>query len=75
MASEKPRMHESWQMYLNAAVVSCYGVATMSRMLENIGLFCKRALQKRPVFCKETYIFKHPTHRSHPIRVNDEGHA
>ena len=43
-----------------------YGVATISRMLKNIGLFCKRALQKRPVFCKETYI-KHPTHRSHPI--------
>ena len=39
----------------------------MSRMLKNIGLFCKRALQKRPVFCKETYIFKHPAHRSHPI--------
>jgi len=39
----------------------------MSRMLKNIGLFCKRDLQKRPIFCKETYIFKHPTHRSHPI--------
>jgi len=47
-----------------------YGVATISRMLKNIGLFCKRALQKRPVFCKETCIFKHPTHRSHPIECN-----
>ena len=46
---------------------SSYGVATMSRILKNIGLFCKRDLQKRPIFCKETYIFKHPTHRSHPI--------
>ena len=45
-----------------------YGVATISRMLKNIGLFCKRDLQKRPIFCKETYIFKHPTNRSHPIR-------
>ena len=44
-----------------------YGVATISRMLKNIGLFCKRALQKRPIFCKETYIFKHPTNRSHLI--------
>jgi len=42
-------------------------VATISRMLKNIGLFCKRDLQKRPIFCKETYIFKHPTNRSHPI--------
>ena len=46
-----------------------YGVATISRMLKNIGLFCTRALQKRPVFCKETCIFKHPTRRSHPIWV------
>jgi len=42
----------------------------MSRMLKNIGLFCKRALQKRPVFCKETCILKHPTHRSHPIALH-----
>jgi len=51
-----------------------YGVATISRMLKNIGLFCKRDLQKRPIFCKETYIFKHPTHRSHPI-VNTQWYA
>jgi len=44
-----------------------YGVATISRLLKNIGLFFKRDLQKRPIFCKETYIFKHPTNRSHPI--------
>ena len=49
--------------------VSLYEVATISRMLKNIGLFCKRDLQKRPIFCKETYIFKHPTHRSHPICI------
>ena len=44
-----------------------YTVATISRMLKNVGLFCKRALQKRPIFCKEKYIFKRPTNRSHPI--------
>jgi len=42
-------------------------------MLKNIGLFCKKVLQKRPVFCKETCIFKHPTHRSHPIAAT--GHS
>ena len=26
---------------------------TISRLLKIIGLFCKRALQKRPIFCKE----------------------
>ena len=44
-----------------------YRVATISRKLKNIGLFCKRALQKRSIFCKETYILKQPTNRSHPI--------
>jgi len=44
-------------------------------MLKNIGLFCKRALQKRPVFCKETCIFKHPTNRSHPIVIFHGGRA
>ena len=55
---------------INAPYTYDYGVATISRMLKNIGLFCKRALQKRPVFCKETCIFKHPTNRSHPIYIN-----
>ena len=49
------------------AVSLDYGVASISRMLKNIGLFCKRALQKRPIFLKETYIFKHSINRSHPI--------
>jgi len=44
-----------------------HGVATISRLLKIIGLFCKRALQKRPIFSKETYNFKEPTNRSHPI--------
>jgi len=44
-----------------------YGVASISRMLRNKGLFCKRALQKSPIFCKETYILKHPINGSHRI--------
>ena len=38
-----------------------YGEATMSRLLKIVGLFCKRALQKRPIFSKETCNFKEPT--------------
>jgi len=49
------------------APVYIYGVATISRLLKIIGLFCKRALQKRPIIFKETYNFKEPTNRSHPI--------
>jgi len=39
-----------------------------------IGLFCKRALQKRRYSAKETYNFIDPTDRSHPIG-NDYGVA
>ena len=42
-------------------------MSTISRFLQIIGLFSKRALQKRPIFCKEIYDFKEPTNRSHPI--------
>jgi len=46
-----------------------YGVATISRLLKMIGLFCKRALWKRLYSAKETYHFKEPTNRSHPIHT------
>jgi len=44
-----------------------YGVATISRLLKRIGLFCKRALWKILYSAKETYNFQEPTDRSHPI--------
>ena len=43
------------------------GVATISRLLQIIGLFCKRALQKRLYSTKETYNFKEPNNHSHPM--------
>jgi len=48
----------------------------MGRMLKNknIGLFCKKALQKWRIFCKETYIFKHLTKHSHHIVVELTAH-
>jgi len=42
------------------------GVATISRLLKIIGI-CKRDLLKRRYSGKETYNFKEPTNRSHPI--------
>ena len=47
--------------------VNPYGVASISRLLKITGLFCKGALQKRRYSAKETYNFKEPTNRSHPI--------
>jgi len=44
-----------------------YGVALVSRIDKMIGLFCKRALQKRRYSAKVTYNFIDPTDRSHPI--------
>ena len=46
-----------------------YWVATVSRLLKIIGLFCKRALYKRRYSAKETYNFKESTNRSHPIAL------
>jgi len=44
-------------------------VATISRLLQIIGLFCKRAISKRLYSAKEIYKLKEPTNRSHPIPV------
>jgi len=46
-----------------------YGVATISRLLQIIGLFGKRALYKRRYSAKETYNFKEPINRSHPTSI------
>ena len=44
-------------------------MATIGRLLKSIGLFYKRALYKRLYSAKETFNFKEPTNRSHPIYV------
>jgi len=54
-------------LFSTYSVFCRYGVATISRLLKIIGLFCKRALWNRRYSAKETYDFKEPTHRSHPI--------
>jgi len=68
--------NESWHMTYYAqytlrsdtyATHYTYGVASIRRLLKMIGLFCKRALQKRLYSAKETYNFMEPTNRSHPI--------
>jgi len=43
-----------------------YGVATISRLLKITGLFCKRALEKRPIFSKrDLYVNYHPICKLH----------
>jgi len=52
-----------------------YGVASSSRLLKIIGLFCKRALLKRRYSAKETWNFKEPTNRSHLIHMKRRIHS
>jgi len=44
-----------------------YGVATISRLLQIITLFCGISSLLQGSFAKETYKFKEPNNRSHPI--------
>ena len=44
------------------------GSATIRRLLQIIGLFCK-IVSSKGSFAKETYNFKEPTNRSNPIRT------
>jgi len=44
-------------IYENRPVKKTYGMATISRLLKNIGLFCKRALQKRRFSAEESSNF------------------
>jgi len=45
-------------------------VATISRLLKILGLFCRISSLLQGSFAKDTYNFKAPADRSHPIRVN-----
>jgi len=48
-----------------------YGVPTISRLLKIIGPFCRISSLLKDSFAKETYNFKEPTNRSHPIVMSD----
>ena len=48
-------------------------MATISRLLKLIGLFCKIKSLLLGSFAKETYNLKEPTNRSHPLRPQCRG--
>ena len=54
----KTKMCGMTRPYVLEPLPNTHGVAAISRLLKNIGLFCKRAPQKRPIFCKRTLYFK-----------------
>ena len=51
----------------DSSICEAYGVATISRLLKIIRLFCRIPSLLQGSFAKETYNFKEPTNRSHPI--------
>jgi len=50
-------------------------VPSISRLLKNIGLFCRMSSLLQGSFAKEDYNFKEPTSRSHPIAAMSHGVA
>jgi len=58
-----------YMLYMHTCMhfIHRYGVATMSRLLKITGLFCRISYVLQGSFVKETYDFKEPTNRSHPI--------
>jgi len=48
-----------------------YGVATISRLLEIAGLFCKKDLSKRRYSAKETYNSEEPTNQYSQTSARD----
>jgi len=62
-------------VYVREKVLECeaqfsYGVASSSRLLKIIGLFCRILSLLVGSFAKETNNFKEHTTRSHPIGVS-----
>jgi len=54
-------------MHILVYALNTFGVATISRLLKIIGLLCRISSLLKGSFAKETYNFKEPTNRSHPI--------
>ena len=60
--THKSTQHARWDRHS-----TCYGFATISRLLKSTGLFCRILSLLEGTFAKETYNFKEPTNRSQPI--------
>ena len=55
----------AWYHYQKTT--ACYGLATISRLLEITGLLCRISSLLYGSFAEETYDFQEPTNHSHPI--------
>jgi len=55
-----------WYKWIGLVKFS-YGVASISRLLKIVGLFCRISSLLYGSFAKETYNFKEPTSQSHLV--------
>ena len=65
--SKRKRERVTHSIYIHVSRMGCYGVATISRLLKIVGLFCRILSLLQESFAKETYVFKKPTNCSHPM--------
>jgi len=57
---------------MRSTLNSDYGMATITRLLQIIGIFCRISSLLKGFFAKEkVYNFKEPTSRSHPTCRHD----
>jgi len=61
--------YRTWIACVDLETDKFYGVATISKLLKVIGLFWRISSLLYGSFAKETYDFKEPTSRSHPIVI------
>ena len=62
-------MYKHMQQCFWRGCLAHYEVATISRLLKIIGLFCRISSLLQGSFAKETYNFKASTNRSHRIHI------
>jgi len=60
-------IHTCMYTYIYAHIYCTWLWSTGSRLLKIVGLFCRISSLLSGSFAKETYSFKEPTNRSHPI--------
>jgi len=58
-----------WHLMQSLHLISWSGVATISRLLKIIGLFCRISSLLKGSFAKETYNYQEPTSGSHPVYI------
>jgi len=66
MPPHNSELHLKSQLYAQL-IYNIYGVATISRLLKVIRLFCRISSVVQGAFAKENYFLKEPANHSQPV--------